>query len=237
MSPVAIVSPPHLETHLPNFKFAFSKDDTHARDVYTDSDESSDAVSSPESSSGADTPVEGLVATNDPHHLPTFDSTTLIAPSAPILYLPPLLSSLPPGLGHTFANQLDQQRRPLKTETHLPDIDPVSLALHKALHHFQPVTSKYAETPYEEAFNWSELQLPEDSEREWYCVVFRSRRREGSDGGRKSPKTILTHKKLVSDVILSLCSPALYEADRLAHEEAVQNGGVSLFSYLPHPVP
>lgn len=74
--------------------------------------------------------------------------------------------------------------RPLKTETHLPDIDPASLYLHKALHYFRPVTTEYAETPYEAAFNWDELRLPDEAEREWYAVVFRSKRKEGSDGGR-----------------------------------------------------
>ncbi|KAH8083785.1 hypothetical protein BXZ70DRAFT_575033 [Cristinia sonorae] len=208
MAPVAI-TPPRIETPLPkyNVKLGFSKDDTHARDFQS--------VGSRSSSSSPDTgsPIESLVAVNDPHHLPTFDSTTLTAPSAPILYLPPLLSSLPHGLQHSFPHKLDGQRSPLSTETRLPDIDPVSLALHKALHHFQPVTQEYAETPYEEAFNWSELQLPVESEREWYCVVFRSKRKEGSDGG------------------------PLYEADRKAHEEAVQNGGLILYWYgIPHPV-
>ncbi|KAI0341924.1 hypothetical protein BDW22DRAFT_218789 [Trametopsis cervina] len=151
------------------------------------------------------------VTHHDPHHLPTFDETTLTAPTAPILYLPPLLSSLPPG--YTHPPEPTSNYRPLTTDTHLPDIDPVSLLLHKALHNFQPVTSEYSVTPYDKAFNWKDLTLPEDSEREWYCVVFRSKRKEGSDGG------------------------PLYEADRQAHEEAVQNGGLILYWYgIPHPV-
>ena len=40
--------------------------------------------------------------------------------------------------------------------------------------------------PYAEAFNWDELELPADEEREWYCVAFRSKRKEGSDSGRES---------------------------------------------------
>ena len=122
-------------------------------------------------------------AGHDPHHLPVFDGTTLTAPSQPILYLPPLLSSLPPGYSHP--PETAGTHRPLSTETRLPDIDPVSLLLHKALHHFPPVTDQYAETPFEHAFNWPELALPEDAEREWYAVVFQSKRKEGSDGGRK----------------------------------------------------
>ena len=116
----------------------------------------------------------------NPHDLPTFNSKTLTEPEAPILYLPPLLSSLP----ERFPSLTVQpQNRPLVTETRLPDIDPVSLSLHKALHHFKPITADYADTPYADAFNWSELVLPEDEEREWYCVVFRSKRKAGSDGG------------------------------------------------------
>ena len=67
------------------------------------------------------------------------------------------------------------------TETRLPDIDPISLSLHKALHHFKPTSPDYADTAYEQAFNWFELRLPKDEEREWYCVVFRSKRKSGSD--------------------------------------------------------
>jgi len=149
--------------------------------------------------------------TNDPHHLPEFDDTTLTHPTAPILYLPPLLSSLPRGFSH--ASLPSPTVNPLSTETRLPDIDPASLALHKALHQFRPVTTEYAETPYGEAFNWKDLHLPQELEREWYVVVFRSKRKDGSDGG------------------------PLYEADKKAHEEAVQNGGLILYWYgIPHPV-
>lgn len=148
--------------------------------------------------------------THDPHNLPDFGETSLTAPSRPILYLPPLLSKLPQGYAQPEGGS--SKYKPLSTDTHLPDIDPVSLLLHKELHKFQPVTSEYAETPYEEAFNWNELELPEDTEREWYAVVFRSKRREGSDGG------------------------PLYQADRMAHEEAVRNGGLILYWYgIPHP--
>ena len=74
----------------------------------------------------------------------------------------------------------------MHTTTRLPDIDPASLSLHKALHGFSPATERYADTAYAEAFNWDELELPEDEEREWYCVAFRSKRKEGSDSGRES---------------------------------------------------
>ncbi|KAH7888832.1 hypothetical protein F5I97DRAFT_1803521 [Phlebopus sp. FC_14] len=143
---------------------------------------------------------ETVQSQRDPHELPAFDSCSLIKPDAAVLYLPPLLSSLPRGLR---APDVPADRPPLVTETHLPDIDPVSLSLHKALHHFHPVSDNYADLPYAEAFNWSELALPIDEEREWYAVVFRSRRKPGSDSG------------------------PLYDADKKAHEEAVSNGGVS----------
>ncbi|KAG1869822.1 hypothetical protein C8R48DRAFT_653348 [Suillus tomentosus] len=146
----------------------------------------------------------------DPHELPTFNSKSLTNPSSTVLYLPPLLSSLPHDLRVLLHTSLEQQ--PMLSETRLPDIDPVSLSLHKALHHFRPVTPYYAELPYDEAFNWSELELPEDEEREWYCVAFRSKRLPGSDSG------------------------PLYDADKLAHEEAVLSGGLIMYWYgVPDP--
>ncbi|KAF9268869.1 hypothetical protein L218DRAFT_536443 [Marasmius fiardii PR-910] len=144
------------------------------------------------------TTIDSSTLTKDPHQLPVFDS------GAPVLYLPPLLSSLPKNLPPF---PLSPENPPLITETHLPNIDPASLSLHKALHRFHPRDSLYASTPYNDAFNWSELILPQDEDREWYCVVFRSRRKAGSDGG------------------------SLYEADKKAHEEAVQNGGLIMYWY------
>ncbi|PPQ98622.1 hypothetical protein CVT24_003955 [Panaeolus cyanescens] len=144
----------------------------------------------------------------DHHSLPNFHTTQPF--SEPVLYLPPLLSSLPENIKHDLPEKL--QVTPLVTETRLPDIDPASLSLHKALHHFRPLDANYADTPYDQAFNWSDLLLPESEEREWYCVVFRSKRKPASDG------------------------ISLYEADKLAHEEAVQNGGLILYWYgIPNP--
>ncbi|KAG6810978.1 hypothetical protein H0H92_009561 [Tricholoma furcatifolium] len=116
----------------------------------------------------------------DPHELPTFSSQSLTHPTSPILYLPPLLSSLP---DNYLLEPIRIEQPPVVTATRLPDIDPASLSLHKALHHFRPVDADYASHPYGEAFNWLQLALPEDEEREWYCVVFRSKRKAGSDGG------------------------------------------------------
>lgn len=132
-------------------------------------------------------PVAATSKDRDPHDVPIFDSKSLIEPIAPVLYLPPLLSSLPEKLNiqpEEFSVRVaDSEFPPLVTETRLPNIDPASLSLHKALHQFRPLTLNYAGTPYVEAFNWGELLLPEGEDREWYCVVFLSRRKAGSDGG------------------------------------------------------
>ncbi|EIW83026.1 hypothetical protein CONPUDRAFT_101544 [Coniophora puteana RWD-64-598 SS2] len=142
----------------------------------------------------------------DPHKLPVFDVKSMEAPTTSTLYLPPLLSSLPHALP-----PIETHDPKLATETRLPDIDPVSLSLHKALHKFRPIHSDYSLVTYADAFNWNELELPEDEEREWYCVAFRSKRKAGSD------------------------STPLYEADKKAHEEAISNGGLILYWYgVPH---
>ena len=123
-------------------------------------------------------PAKVVEKTNhyDPHALPSFDDELSATPK---LYLPPLLSSLPER--YILFPQVDLDSPPIVTETRLPDIDPASLSLHKALHHFRPVTPDYASVPYSDAFSWSDLVLPLDEEREWYCVVFRSKRMLGRD--------------------------------------------------------
>jgi len=146
-------------------------------------------------------------STKKAHQLPTFEAEH----SEPILYLPPLLSSLPTAYPDVYSTK-STIFPPIITETRLPDIDPASLSLHRALHHFRPVDDMYAAKPYSEAFNWDELELPEEEERDWFCVAFRSLRKEGSDGG------------------------PLYEADKQAHEEAISNGGLIMYWYgVPSP--
>jgi hypothetical protein len=115
----------------------------------------------------------------DPHDLPDFSNPN--PPTSPVLFLPPRLFSLPYDPTHTPAPSADQP--PLINETNL---DPASLSLHRALHHFSPITPYYATQPYADSFNWASLVLPEDQEREWYAVVFKSKRRPGSDSGSKS---------------------------------------------------
>ncbi|KAI0066112.1 hypothetical protein BV25DRAFT_1820988 [Artomyces pyxidatus] len=177
-------------------------------DAVEPSSTSTSPLSSPDSLPDSD--YSPVTPPHDPHALPVFSPTSLTHPSKPILYLPPLLSSLPyPHPPHIPTSAPIPIKR---TETRLPDIDPASLSLHRALHHFAPVVESYAHAKYADAFNWDELELPEDEEREWYCVAFRSIRKQGSEAG------------------------PLYEADKLAHEEAVRNGGLILYWYgTPDP--
>ncbi|GAA5968907.1 hypothetical protein JCM21900_003146 [Sporobolomyces salmonicolor] len=136
--------------------------------------------------------------------------------SEPILYLPPLLSLLP--ASHSSSSPCTRAFQPNPgveyTLSRLPTIDPLSLSLHSALHFFRPTTPLYAITPYASAFNWAELELRDLSERdlarerEWYIVAFRSKRRKG-----------LKEEE----------ARMLYEADRLAHEEAVMSGGLCAY--------
>jgi hypothetical protein len=104
-----------------------------------------------------------------------------VNPGEPILYLPPFLSTLPDELAYASLEKSSAGRVTKPTEAHLPDIDTASLSLHKALHNFGPLTEDYAIVPYAEAFNWDELDLPEEDEHEWYCVAFRSARKLGSN--------------------------------------------------------
>ena len=139
------------------------------------------------SSSQVSTPASSVLelpkeVPRNPHDFPVFDKDSLTNPSEPILYLPPFLSSLPHTLVN-FSSPTSTGRAPKATEAHLPDIDGPSLALHKALHNFTPITEKYASTSYAEAFNWGDLDLPEEDEHEWYCVAFRSIRKPGSENG------------------------------------------------------
>ena len=156
----------------------------------------------------------------DPHVPPFIGKEAPVHFDQPILYLPPLISSLPcsfPNHTHTSTDRV-----PKITEARLPDIDAASLSLHRALHNFAPLTENYAATSYAEAFNWDELDLPVDDEHDWYCVAFRSIRKPGSESGRESMFHVTAY--FVADE----SHPALYEADRLAHEEAIKNGGVRL---------
>lgn len=120
------------------------------------------------------------------------------------LNLPPLLSLLPtgtPSIEPVLAFDFNLPKVGYTT-SRLPSIDPASISLHNALYHFKPISRDYAYSDYKDAFNWNELILDVNVEREWYIVAFRSTRAKGS------------------------ISQNLYEADREAHEEAVAAGGL-----------
>ncbi|TIA84979.1 hypothetical protein E3P99_04102 [Wallemia hederae] len=85
-------------------------------------------------------------------------------------------------------------------------VDEASKELSRALLNFKHITDNYARQPYEEAFNWDDIELSEDIEKEFYCVAFRSRRKPDVDMD-------------------------LYTADRLAHEEAVEASQGNLLMY------
>ncbi|GAA5929465.1 uncharacterized protein JCM15063_004157 [Sporobolomyces koalae] len=139
-----------------------------------------------------------------------------------ILYLPPLLSLLP---GHELSAPQPASLKSASvkyTSSALPAITPLSAALHHALHALRPVTRHYAISPYATSFNWRDLELSRLSddelakEREWYIVAFRSKRRRG-----------FTEQE----------SKALYSADREAHEEAIQAGGLLCYWFgAPWPL-
>lgn len=74
-----------------------------------------------------------------------------------------------------------------------------------ALHNFRPTSRDYYYSNYADAFNWNELILEEEIEKDWYIVAFRSVRAVGST------------------------SVDLYKADRAAHEEAVESGGLIMY--------
>lgn len=114
------------------------------------------ALSLPASPSSPSSPTLSKRIVAHHHHLPP---VTEFIPDDPILYLPPLLSPLPT----EAANVLHDRQRGRVEEvlsnfnTRLPHIDPASLVLHQALHHFSPVDEKYAKRRYDTAFNWEEL--------------------------------------------------------------------------------
>jgi hypothetical protein len=87
----------------------------------------------------------------------------------------------------------------------IPHLRPVDYAFcERALDHFHAITPAYFSTPLPEAFNWDETaeRLGKDYEGDWFIVAFRSIRSENAD-----------HQQL-------------YNADALAHEEAIQSGGL-----------
>ena len=114
------------------------------------------ALSLPASPSSPSSPTLSKRIVAHHHHLPP---VTEFIPDDPILYLPPLLSPLPSDAANVVHDrQRDRVEEALSDfNTRLPHIDPASLVLHQALHHFSPVDEKYAKRRYDTAFNWEEL--------------------------------------------------------------------------------
>lgn len=157
---------------------------------------------------GSITPANALVA--DPFLTTPFAHDEDPRGTEEVLYLPPpTLSRLP------FSATLEPKKpfsfeRPSVgyTDAVLPSIDLSSWHLHLALEEFRPVSRDYSTLSYTNAFNWRDVKLPVDLEREWYAVAFRSKRAFDEDGTG---------------------SQELYEADRAAHEEAVTAGGLLMY--------
>jgi hypothetical protein len=141
--------------------------------------------SSTAATSEDDLPKQVIKPNRNPHLPPDFSARTQDPDAEPILYLPPLISSLPTSYPPHYVPPPQPTSGPLTTDARLPSIDPASLALHKALHAFRPQNAEYAATAYAEAFNWEDLTMPEEVEGQWYCVCFRSKRKAGSDSGRE----------------------------------------------------
>ena len=88
--------------------------------------------------------------------------------------LPPLLSRLPtallagPSIPPTPVSASSSHLPVGYTASRLPSIDSTSLALHYALHNLRVKDLEhYAKLSYDSAFNWEELLLPVELEREW----------------------------------------------------------------------
>ncbi|KAJ3278890.1 hypothetical protein HDU79_001109 [Rhizoclosmatium sp. JEL0117] len=89
-------------------------------------------------------------------------------------------------------------------------IRPVDLALaERGLDHFHAITEDYFHVPIPEVFNWNEVAelLGAEEEGDWYIVAFRSVRKVDAD------------------------AKALYDADHLAHTEALESGGLLKYWY------
>lgn len=144
---------------------------------------------------------------------PAVESLVITGTELPL----PRLSRLPLEVSTADANESGLDRVD-HTDARLPNIDPASIALWRALHAIRPRSLTYAadfasETALDAAtalcktLNIDAVKLPEDVEGKWYGVMFRSKRKEQSE------------------------SINLYEADRQAHEEAVTHGGLLFYWY------
>ncbi|KAI8617793.1 hypothetical protein BC830DRAFT_1049878, partial [Chytriomyces sp. MP71] len=98
---------------------------------------------------------------------------------------------------------------PLSSSKHL-EIRPVDIALIElGLNYFRAITENYFLAPLPETFNWNQVAglLGKYWTGDWYIVAFRSVRNDRAD------------------------AKALYEADGLAHKEALESGGLLKYWY------
>lgn len=91
----------------------------------------------------------------------------------------------------------------------MPRLRPIDMKFGAALDVLSTTTENYAYAAYAECFNWDEVthQLDIDDGGDWFVVVFRSIRNPNAN------------------------SELLYNADRLAHEEAKESGGLLKYWY------
>lgn len=112
--------------------------------------------------------------------------------------------------GRTIRNETIELHEDLQIyvghdQSAVPHLRPVDYIFsERALAHLHTITGDYFKAPLTEAFNWEETaeRLGEEQEGDWFIVAFRSIRSEHAD------------------------SKKLYDADALAHEEAIQSGGL-----------
>ena len=116
---------------------------------------------------------------------------SLFSPS-PRLYLPPPASS--PSARYEEIPEPTSSYLPFRIETFSSEVAAMTMELHKALHRFRPVSDQYASMPFNEAFNWEELELPEEIERDWFAVVIQSKQRDGNNTAGRTclPCTVMT---------------------------------------------
>ena len=173
----------------------------------------------PSHSFALSSPVARITPRHDPHYLPTPHKNSSPAHPSPRLYLPLPVSSL--AAKYEQLPEPTSSYLPFKVETFSSEVAAVTRQLHKTLHRFKPTSDQYTEMPFEVAFNWDELTLPEDMDQEWFAIVTHSKHPDGPNAARKF--------KDVNDVMYFADSPhgiALYEVDEQAHIKAVQTGGV-----------
>ena len=165
------------------------------------------------------TPDPDTISTREAHSLPLNSEGQVRLLSRGTFYIPSLDVSFPSE--DSYRLETRGIYRPLGHPIDVTDAYTTALAFHRALHQFRPLSEAYPDLPFEVAFNWEELVLPEEIESEWYAVVSYSKRKDGSLEGRKLYALFTACYQLIKPSII-----ALYEIDEKAHTEAIRSGGV-----------